>query len=756
MSKVAPAGDMLDEAERLTAAPSVHYDYAIVVPKVSPAYLKELKERVEHAGFVTEEFDALSGQYEVSVLKLGAPQQRLMEFAFAQGVPGRLDPAKLQAAAAALDPPLAFNERPADEHGWSLGSLTEKLALFPLFDYIYAVVRPAKIDMFTAFVDTTRHKVILRMLCASSKLPGAARGAGLDARAMDRVEPAPLLPYKADKSGDGPRISTLILLHDHDKRDALHKEWLGNYKIILKPWEQPINHIRVYLGEQMGFYFLFVSTWATSYLINGIIGLVLYALMKLVPPFNGHGAIHQVPNALHAGLVIIMCSITLQKFKRQQEVCNKRWGANQWADAKPRVRPAFEGLPMTSVVHGKVELDFPDWWRRGRQTVAWSIIVVLLWADLGVVAYVNVLKHQKDEQIKGLANNHLSILIAMCQVQGVNALGSILARILTKYENWKTDEEYAHHLTMKDVIFQLINTFLPQFWVAFIEPMRYDDDKMCPPTNNCKGELSFQIAILFAGQAGYSLAKQAVLPVVLRFLSQRRIQRLGCEDNLGGTEGEPDADWRTEARKDFVELTEYDNIEGPIEDYVELTLQFGYVTMFTAVYPFAPLISFAFNTLQIWMDGHKLLKLHRRPLPLEVRNIGIWEDIFQILSKIGCVTNVALCFFVVDISPIFLNPRYEEDGRRDYQAVKMKLGLFIAFSVGFLLLTTVIEQLFTPVSTAVRVQRARQTIYQQCVLGDRETSAFVNEADAAPDDNSDLASGGHDDSFDIMAALRGG
>merc|ERR1712138_174496 len=103
MSKVAPEGDILDESERLTAATAtlVHYDYAIVVPKVSPSYLKELKERVEAAGFVTEEFDALSGQYEVSILKLGAPQRRLMEFAFAQGVPGRLDPAKLRAAAAA-------------------------------------------------------------------------------------------------------------------------------------------------------------------------------------------------------------------------------------------------------------------------------------------------------------------------------------------------------------------------------------------------------------------------------------------------------------------------------------------------------------------------------------------------------------------------------------------------------------------------------------------------------------------------------
>ena len=90
MSKVAPEGDILDEAERLTAAPAtlVHYDYAIVVPKVSPAYLKELKERVENAGFVTEEFDALSGQYEVSVLKLGAPQQRSWSSRSPRACPG--------------------------------------------------------------------------------------------------------------------------------------------------------------------------------------------------------------------------------------------------------------------------------------------------------------------------------------------------------------------------------------------------------------------------------------------------------------------------------------------------------------------------------------------------------------------------------------------------------------------------------------------------------------------------------------------
>ena len=213
-------------------------------------------------------------------------------------------------------------------------------------------------------------------------------------------------------------------------------------------------------------------------------------------------------------------------------------------------------------------------------------------------------------------------------------------------------------------------------------------------------------------------------------------------------EGEAD-DWRTEARKDFVELTEYDNIEGPIEDYVELTLQFGYVTMFTAVYPFAPLISFAFNTLQIWMDGHKLLKLHRRPLPLEVKNIGIWEDIFQILSKIGCVTNVALCFFVVDLA--HLPGKKVRRGREPRSPGGQVEARLLPRVLGRVPVTnSVIEQLLTPTPTAVRVQRARQTIYQRGSAIE-ETSAFVNEADAAPDDNSNLASGGHDDSFDIMA-----
>ena len=216
MSKVAPAGDILDEAERLTATPGIHYDYAIVVPKVSPAYLKELKERVEHAGFVTEEFDALSGQYEVSVLKLGAPQRP-----WVRAPPGRARaprPAKLGRPRRLRSAPRV--QREARRRARLVARVPAEAGPLPPVR-LHAVVcrrRPTC----SAFVDTTRHKVILRMLCASSKLPVPARGAGWTPRHVpwSRRRYSRTRPIKRR----GLRISTLILLHDHDKRDR-RTEW---------------------------------------------------------------------------------------------------------------------------------------------------------------------------------------------------------------------------------------------------------------------------------------------------------------------------------------------------------------------------------------------------------------------------------------------------------------------------------------------------------------------------------------------------
>ena len=51
----------------------------------------------------------------------------------------------------------------------------------------------------------------------------------------------------------------------------------------------------------------------------------------------------------------------------------------------------------------------------------------------------------------------------------------------------------------------------------------------------------------------------------------------------------------------------YDPLMGALEDYAELIIQYGYVTLFVSAFPLAPLLALISNYVEIRMDGSKLL-----------------------------------------------------------------------------------------------------------------------------------------------------
>lgn len=75
-------------------------------------------------------------------------------------------------------------------------------------------------------------------------------------------------------------------------------------------------------------------------------------------------------------------------------------------------------------------------------------------------------------------------------------------------------------------------------------------------------------------------------------------------------------------------------------------IQFGFITLFVASFPLAPLLALFNNILEIRVDAWKFTTQFRRPVASKARNIGAWQEILNSVAILSVVTNVRLCFYI--------------------------------------------------------------------------------------------------------------
>ena len=93
------------------------------------------------------------------------------------------------------------------------------------------------------------------------------------------------------------------------------------------------------------------------------------------------------------------------------------------------------------------------------------------------------------------------------------------------------------------------------------------------------------------------------------------------------------------------------NSQSLFYEYLEMVLQFGFVTIFVAAFPLAPLFALINNALEIRLDGMKIITAFRRPVAQRVKNIGIWYGILDSIGKLSVLTNAVIIAFTSDFIP---------------------------------------------------------------------------------------------------------
>uniref|UniRef100_A0A8C1SLB8 Anoctamin n=1 Tax=Cyprinus carpio TaxID=7962 RepID=A0A8C1SLB8_CYPCA len=477
--------------------------------------------------------------------------------------------------------------------------------------------------------------------------------------------------------------------------------------------KQPLNLIKKYYGEKIGIYFAWLGFYTEMLFFAAVMGVIcfVYGVLsyednitskEICDPEIG-GMIVMCPlcdkkcsywklnstclsswqshlfdnegTVFFAMFMGIWVTLFLEFWKRRQARLEYEWDLVDFEEEQQQlqIRPEYE-LKCTGRRFNRITqemepyLPFPSKCARfclsGATVLFWTCLIVA--CIIGVIAYrlavyaafASVMKDSPTSKIQlvgslitpQLATSVTASCINFVIILILNFLYEHVAIWITDMEIPKTHLEYENKLTMKMFMFQFVNYYSSCFYVAFFKgkfvgyPGNYSymfgkwsmlRNEECAP-GGCLIELTTQLLIVMAGKQMVGNAQEALLPLLRNWWGSRK-----------GRSHPKSTYSRWEQDHDLQNFSQY----GLFYEYLEMVIQFGFITLFVASFPLAPLLALFNNILEVRVDAWKLTTQFRRPVAAKARNIGAWEEILNVVAILSVVTNAFIVAFTSDMIP---------------------------------------------------------------------------------------------------------
>ncbi|XP_049525056.1 anoctamin-4-like [Dermacentor silvarum] len=522
-------------------------------------------------------------------------------------------------------------------------------------------------------------------------------------------------------------------LETYSERRVLYAEW-GRARCWYK--EQPLFLIRRYFGEKVGLYFAWVGFYTTMLILPAFVGIFtsLYGLaymltnkpteeacdpntfgnftlcpscMKLCPydMLKNKCTITRIvsifDNSGTVGFSVFMslwATIFIEFWKRQQVVLAWEWNLSNVDTLTEVVNPEYEAKARVyklNPVTLRYEPHVPFWERIGRVAAANVILlfmlILVLCTVMGVIGYrifmVTFLSSKVTRLTATIGTTVSASTINLAVILCMNRVYGWVATRLTDLERPRTQRDYEYSFAFKMFLFTFLNNYSSLIYIAFFKGR--SENVESPPFNNasfsgdpgrevhwrgytldkCEGgclyEVFVQLATVMLGQQAIRTGNSVVLPIVRAWWRQRR-RRLGKEI--------------VEQKAKLARWEEDYNLDecpklAPFDEYLQMTIQFGFVTLFVAAFPLAPLFALINNVCEIRLDAYRYSKRLRRPVAERAPNIGAWQAILRLLARCAVICNAFLIAFTSEFIP-----------RLVYQ-VRHSKGLSLSGYVNFTLAT---------------------------------------------------------------------
>jgi len=121
--------------------------------------------------------------------------------------------------------------------------------------------------------------------------------------------------------------------------------------------------------------------------------------------------------------------------------------------------------------------------------------------------------------------------------------------------------------------------------------------------------------------------------------SARAEKQGGATPTVAADDAPEEKEFLTRVREEAA-LPEYD----VTSDLREMVIQFGYLALFSVIWPLTPVSYFINNWIELRGDTFKLTVESRRPNPARTDTLGPWIDSLEFLAWLGSITTAALVY----------------------------------------------------------------------------------------------------------------
>ncbi|XP_066865233.1 anoctamin-6 isoform X3 [Kogia breviceps] len=489
-----------------------------------------------------------------------------------------------------------------------------------------------------------------------------------------------------------------------NERYLLYREWAHPRSIYKK---QPLDLIRKYYGEKIGIYFAWLGFYTQMLLLAAVVGVAcfLYGYFnqnnctwskEVCHPDIG-GKIIMCPQCdklcpfwklnitcesskklclfdsfgtlVFAVFMGVWVTLFLEFWKRRQAELEYEWDTvelQQEEQARPEYEARCTHVVTNEITQEEERIPFTTWGKCIRITLCASAvffwILLIIASVIGIIVYrlsvFIVFSAKLPKNLNGtdpiqkyltpqMATSITASLISFIIIMILNTIYEKVAIMITNFELPRTQTDYENSLTMKMFLFQFVNYYSSCFYIAFFKGkfVGYPGDPVywlgkyrneeCDP-GGCLLELTTQLIIIMGGKAIWNNIQEVLLPWVMNLIGR-------CRTVSG-------AEKKTPRWEQDYHLQPMGKL-GLFYEYLEMIIQFGFVTLFVASFPLAPLLALVNNILEIRVDAWKLTTQYRRMVPEKAQDIGAWQPIMQGIAILAVVTNAMIIAFTSDMIP---------------------------------------------------------------------------------------------------------